>query len=163
MHCTSYVHIDNDYRAELYFPHVPTENSKQRCASPVRSSPLRDQWYSPRKYAAANRFHSSAPGVMVAMAMYFYASRLTATAAKTPPQSTNSNSSSCNNQTSSSSNHCNSASKRSQVPTATTATAAGLQPSDSSEKVSVGGHSCRVINLGLAIIQCVWVFRFFNA
>lgn len=31
------------------------------------------------------------PRVMVAMAMYFYASRLTATAAKTPPPSANSN------------------------------------------------------------------------
>lgn len=77
----------------------------------------------PRKYAAANRFRSSGPGVMVAMAMYFYASRLSATAAKTPPpQSANSSSSS--------------AGKRPQVPTTTAATAAGQQPAVSSEKVS---------------------------
>jgi len=79
---------------------------------------------------------------MVAMAMYFYASRLTATAAKTPPQSANSNSS--NNQTSSSSNNC----KRSQVQTTTAETAAGHQPSISSEKVSTDGHCRCVINSG---------------
>jgi len=85
---------------------------------------------------------------MVAMAMYFYASRLTATAAKTPPQSANSN-----NQTSSSSNNCSSAGKRSQVPTVTAETAAGQQPSVSSEKVSTGGHCRCVINSGFGFFS----------
>lgn len=72
------------------------------------------------------RFRPSALGVMVAMAMYFYASRLTATAAKTLPPSTSSNSNSA-------------AGKRSQTPVSTTTSAAAAaadQQPVSSEKVS---------------------------
>jgi hypothetical protein len=69
---------------------------------------------------------------MVAMAMYFYASRLTATAAKTPAPFANN--------TSNSGSSSNTVGKRQAPPTTTTA-ATGQKQSISSEKVSAGHRS----------------------